>query len=151
MELKEKTDTLRNEIVEKYKEIGAETEEAKRSAKSVTPLTKEQRLKLAEFNSKIQREDRRYAKLGLAVKQAEEMAEEQAHDHAVCKAIMDHLKPQPLREMLNQTRKLDKFAAIEKAAARNQGKLESTSKEAELIHADLLEMNESIAEYVSGF
>ena len=53
--------------------------------------------------------------------------------------------------MLNQTRKLDKFAAIEKAAARNQGKLESTSKEAELIHADLLEMNESIAEYVSGF
>lgn len=55
---------MRTEIIEKYDESRNEIEAAKEQAKSVTPLTKEQRLKLAEFNSKIQRVERKYGKLG---------------------------------------------------------------------------------------
>lgn len=61
---KEKAYNLKQEILEKYDESRNEIEAAKEHAKSVTPITKEQRLKLAEFNSKIQRGERKYGKLG---------------------------------------------------------------------------------------
>ena len=61
---KEKAHNLRTEIMEKYDESRNLIEAAKEQAKSVTPLTKEQRLKLAEFNSNIQRVERKYSKLG---------------------------------------------------------------------------------------
>jgi len=36
---------------------------ARAQSKSITPLTKEQRLKLSEFNNKIQRLERKFGKL----------------------------------------------------------------------------------------
>lgn len=56
---KEKAENMRSEIDEKLNESNNEIEVSKEHSKSVTPITKEQRLKLAEFNSKIQRNERK--------------------------------------------------------------------------------------------
>lgn len=92
-ETREKGEILKTEIQEKFDEARTGIEAAKEAAKSVTPLTKEQRLRLAEFNSKIQRVERKYGKLGLLVKQISEMGKEYAVDYEQGREMMNEIKP----------------------------------------------------------
>jgi len=79
------------------------------------------------------------------------MGKEYAAEYEKAQEIMRELKPQALKEMLNQTRKLDKLSATDKQGGKYLAKLEQTEKDNDIVSDELKDMNLQLDDYVSGF